>query len=253
MPSARPSMRRSGPVARKSDIDWPTIFAWVDTNSAGPVDTAKQFDLAEGTVLAAFHRRRSEKKVETAELKAAAVYVPLGQLLPWEGNPRKNEKAVNPLADSIIRFGWGAVLLVRKENGVIIGGHTRLKAAYEVRSRWTKMSAPQRKAATMYWSSDALAIAQDEVPQVPVRYMALDEGQAHGLALADNKIGELSTWNEEMLTAQFRETPVLDLQGLGWSDKDVKRLLNPPPTPDAPTAPTVKVALCPHCNGELRR
>jgi len=225
----------------------------MDEHGAGPSATAEHFDLAEGTVLSAFSRRRSLTAVEQATAKAAAVYVPLAELVPFAENPRKNEKAVAPVADSLIRFGWGPVITARADNKEIIGGHTRIKAALLVRSRWAAMSRPQQTAALMYWSADALALAQDEVPVVPVRYMPLDQDQARALGKAENKLGEIAVWDEDLLTAQFRETPLPELAGLGWNEKQIKTLLNPPAPVEKPTAPTVKEFACPHCGNMVRR
>ena len=52
----------------------------------------------------------------------------IDELKPYEGNPRVNDPAVEPVARSIRKFGW-RVPLVIDENNVVIAGHTRLKAA----------------------------------------------------------------------------------------------------------------------------
>jgi len=61
--------------------------------------------------------------------KAAAVWLPIAELVPWDRNPRKNATAVAKVAESIERFGFGAPLLARAEDKQIIAGHTRLLAA----------------------------------------------------------------------------------------------------------------------------
>jgi hypothetical protein len=62
---------------------------------------------------------------------AAAEYVPVEALRPWVKNPRRNDPAVAAVTDSIKRFGFGAPILARRENGEVIAGHTRLKAAVQ--------------------------------------------------------------------------------------------------------------------------
>src|SRR5579871_4190904 len=104
--------------------------------------------------------------------EAAAEWIPVGELVPWLGNPRRNDAAVKQVADSIKRFGFGAPLLARKANGELIAGHTRLKAALLL-----------------------------GIPRVPVRYLDLDPADAHLLALADNKLGEIAEWDDEKLAA----------------------------------------------------
>lgn len=36
-------------------------------------------------------------------------WVPIGDLTPWDKNPRDNDHAVQSVADSIQRFGWGEI------------------------------------------------------------------------------------------------------------------------------------------------
>lgn len=53
--------------------------------------------------------------------------VPIGDVKPYENNPRDNDRAVDALAKSIKSFGWQQPIVVDK-NMVVIVGHTRLKA-----------------------------------------------------------------------------------------------------------------------------
>jgi ParB-like chromosome segregation protein Spo0J len=53
---------------------------------------------------------------------------PLTQIKPYKNNPRKNDAAVDIVAASLRRFGKRQPIVV-DQNGVIIMGHTRLKAA----------------------------------------------------------------------------------------------------------------------------
>lgn len=53
---------------------------------------------------------------------------PIERVTPYDNNPRKNDDAVDAVADSIKTYGWRAPILVDKD-GVIIAGETRLKSA----------------------------------------------------------------------------------------------------------------------------
>ena len=53
------------------------------------------------------------------------IYKNVGELVPYEKNPRKNTKAVKYVANSISEFGF-KVPIVIDENNVVICGHTRL-------------------------------------------------------------------------------------------------------------------------------
>ena len=54
--------------------------------------------------------------------------IELDKLIPWEGNPRLNEHAVDAVAESIRSFGFNVPILC-DQNSTIIAGHTRWKAA----------------------------------------------------------------------------------------------------------------------------
>ena len=146
------------------------------------------------------------KSSESSLPKTAAVFVDVKALTPWAKNPRKNDPAVKAVADSIKRFGFGAPLLARQANGEIIAGHTRLKAAIKL-----------------------------GLTEVPVRYLDLTESEAHALALADNKVGELAEWDENKLLETLRdlESSGVNTDGLGWTaDELAKMLLDSTPAED---------------------
>ena len=109
--------------------------------------------------------------MENGKAEAAAVWVPTAELKAWQENPRKNDHAVPAVMDSIKRFGFASPIIARP-CGEVIAGHTRLKAALELR-----------------------------LDRVPVRYMDLDPADAKLLALADNRSSELADWDDEGLAA----------------------------------------------------
>ena len=138
---------------------------------------------------------RTKNVAAPTERKSAAEWVPVRELRPWVRNPRKNDKAVKKIAKSIQDFGFGAPLIARRENGEVIGGHTRLKAAIFL-----------------------------GLEEVPVRYLDLDEKQAHQLALADNKLGELADWDEEGLQKLLGEMSLAEADSAGWTLKELGKM-----------------------------
>ena len=52
----------------------------------------------------------------------------LADIKPYEKNPRKNDNAVDTVANSISQFGFKVPIVIDKDN-VIICGHTRYKAS----------------------------------------------------------------------------------------------------------------------------
>ena len=57
---------------------------------------------------------------------------PIEEVKPYKHNPRNNDDAVEATANSIREFGWQQPIVVDKD-GVIIVGHTRLKAAKKLK------------------------------------------------------------------------------------------------------------------------
>jgi len=121
--------------------------------------------------------------------KKAAEWVPTDAVHAWEGNPRINDQAVDQVARSIERFGWGAPIVARKENGEIIAGHTRHKAAVKLGRT-----------------------------EVPVRYVELSEYEARALALVDNRSGEIADWDTALLMDALNVLEDGDASWAGWND-----------------------------------
>ena len=104
-------------------------------------------------------------------------YRAVDSLIPYARNAKQHSDAqVAQIAASIREFGWGAPILIDGANNVI-AGHGRLLAA--------------RK----------LGLA--EVPVVPMEH--LTDTQRRALILADNKIGENASWEDELLGIELSE------------------------------------------------
>jgi ParB-like chromosome segregation protein Spo0J len=126
----------------------------------------------------------------------AAEWVDIRKLKPWVKNPRKNDHVVDKIADSIKRFGFGAPLVARKENGELIAGHTRLKAAIKL-----------------------------GLKEVPVRYLDISEKDAHLLALADNRLGEFAEWDVVMIRDILQNTMASDVDLLGFDERLLEQIM----------------------------
>jgi len=142
----------------------------------------------------------------TAESETAAEWLSVSELVPWSENPRINDAAVSEVSQSIKRFGFGAPIVARKADNMVIAGHTRLKAA--------KLLGLER---------------------VPVRLLDLDPVDAKLLALADNKLNERSDWNDDQLAEIMRAIDPDALAGLGWTDEELQALL----AEDSPESDTI--------------
>lgn len=159
----------------------------------------------------------AEDEVEQAE-EAAAVWCPMGRLRPWEGNPRKNAAAVRRVADSLKRFGWGAVILAREENGEMVAGHTRFAAAELLCAQYPRATVKQREK----WHPDAVRTATGG--HVPVRFGNWSEREAHLLAIADNKLNELAEWDNEQLAQVLNQFSLGEADAAGFDSKELAKL-----------------------------
>lgn len=102
------------------------------------------------------------------------VDVELSELKPYEKNPRHNDDAVKGVANSIKEFGF-KVPLVIEEDGTIIAGHTRYKAAKELGLKIVPC-----------------IVANDLTPK-----------QIKAFRLADNKVAEKSYWDFDLLNEEL--------------------------------------------------
>jgi len=102
--------------------------------------------------------------------------IPLGQLKPYKNNPRKNDGAVDKLAETIREFGFKVPVIIDK-NFEIVAGHTRVKAA-------TKLGL----------DSVPCVVAEDLTPE-----------QVKAFRLVENKSAEWSEWDMDMLAAELSE------------------------------------------------
>lgn len=93
------------------------------------------------------------------------IYKPVGELIEYEGNARRNDAGVAKVAESIKEFGFLNPILI-DPNNVIISGHTRLKAAKQL-----------------------------GLEEVPCIVQNLSEEDAKLARIIDNKSHEYSTWD----------------------------------------------------------
>jgi hypothetical protein len=84
---------------------------------------------------------------------------------PYEKNPRLNDKAVAAVAASLKEFGFRQPLVVDKE-GVLIAGHTRLKASLLLGLKIHRMRRPHSRATCGYWATTGFCAAMREAKRI---------------------------------------------------------------------------------------
>ena len=124
--------------------------------------------------------------------------IPIGDLLPYEKNPRKNAKAIEVVAKSIDEYGFSVPILVDEKN-IIIAGHTRLEAAKK--------------------------LGMKKVPII--RKENLTENQVKAFRIMDNKSAEYANWNNLLLAGEFEflKSEGFNIDVTGFGDSDVAKFL----------------------------
>lgn len=61
-------------------------------------------------------------------MDAKIILKSVDEIIPYANNPRRNDNAVNAVAESIKQFGFKQPIVI-DGGGVVVCGHTRLKAA----------------------------------------------------------------------------------------------------------------------------
>jgi len=103
-------------------------------------------------------------------------------LAPHPKNARQHSpKQIDQIAASIASFGFNVPVLVDK-TGQILAGHGRVQAAIQ--------------------------LGLTEVPTIAIEH--LTETQRRAFMLADNRIAELSTWDEQQLAIELEELSSVD-------------------------------------------
>ena len=125
---------------------------------------------------------------------------PIEKPIPYIRNARKiPQAAIDKVAGSLKEFGWRQPIVV-DTNGVIIVGHTRLKGAKKL-----------------------------GLKEVPIHIAdKLNESQVKAYRLADNRTGQETKWDEELLSLELKELSDinLDMDLTGFDDKEINQIIN---------------------------
>lgn len=147
--------------------------------------------------------------------------MPLDQIKPYPRNPRKNNQAVEAVAESIRQCGYIAPIIV-DEDGTILAGHTRYMALRE-----------------LGWEEANVVVMS-----------GLTDDQKRKYRLLDNKTNELADWDmpllaDELLGLDFGE---LDLDwGLDAAGKSIDLDADPVRDEEDEADEADEAVHCPKC------
>ena len=129
-------------------------------------------------------------------MKMQIINVPIGELKPYENNPRVNDKAIEYVAESIREFGFKVPIIV-DENGVIVAGHTRYLAAKE--------------------------LGMETVPTIMTDDLTPEQVKA--FRIADNKTAEKASWDDALLKEELSDIlDDFDMTEFGFGDFELSIL-----------------------------
>ena len=141
----------------------------------------------------------------------------IDEIIPYENNPRKNEEAVVPVAESIKEFGFKVPIIIDKNN-VIVAGHTRYKAAKKLKLKTVP------------------CIKADD----------LNEEQIRAFRLADNKTGEIAECDDNILNFEMENISDVDMSLFHFEIEDIEDNFNTDfelPNEDKPQTRTITLSL----------
>lgn len=144
------------------------------------------------------------------------------EVKPYANNPRDNDPAVATVARSIEAFGWRQPIVV-DEDGVIVCGHTRWKAAK--------------------------SLGIDKVPVHVAKDLTPEQIKAY--RIADNKSASMSDWDYDLLPLEFAELQQMDIDPelTGFTLEEIQALhaqegteglTDPDEVPEPPEDPTTQ-------------
>lgn len=118
-------------------------------------------------------------------------YKHIDDLIPYEKNPRNNKEAIKYVKNSIKQFGFKNPVIIDKNN-VIVCGHTRVSACKELK-----------------------------INKIPCIYADdLTDEQIKAFRLADNKVSEIATWDNELLEDELNDIFDIDMEDFGFDVYD---------------------------------
>lgn len=119
-------------------------------------------------------------------------------LIIYDKNPRRNDKAVSAVKESIKQFGVTNPIIINSDD-VILAGHTRLEA-----------------------------LSESGIKDVPcIQVKGLSEQEEKAFRIADNRTAEFAKWNPELLEGEMKEVKADDWEKFGFKGKEIERLKPP--------------------------
>jgi len=149
--------------------------------------------------------RSAKESASTPGPLAETSWVPIAELRPYPGNPRKGD--LGAIKESLVENGLYKPVVVNRRTSEILAGNHTVRAAKE-----------------LGWS------------EIAVSYVDVDAEQAARIVLVDNRTNDLAGYDDQALADLLAGLP--KLAGTGYDQDDLDQLLAElgaePERPDAP-------------------
>ena len=115
----------------------------------------------------------------------------ISEIKPYPRNARRNEAAIPRVAESIKAFGFkGSIVLRSHDDPTIVCGHTRVAACK--------------------------SLGWEEIPDEHIQWCDdLTDDEVKALRIADNKTGDIATYNISMLKSEIKSLKDMDMGRFG--------------------------------------
>ena len=164
-----------------------------------------------------------------------AEVLPIDHVKPYWRNPRRSERAVAAVVESIRRYGFNTPLVVDRDY-VVIAGHTRLRAARQL-----------------------------GLTEVPVTVVDLPPEKAKEYRIADNATASIARWDFDALAKELLTIQDLSEMGVFFRDGELAGLLSREDADAALLAASANKTIqtteeeprdvelsCPHCASDFK-
>ena len=122
---------------------------------------------------------------EPADTQLQIVYISRTNIKFWEDNPRRNDKAALEVAEIIRQNGMKSPINLWKKDYVVYKGNTSLKALDLLHKAGVKVKGIKYDGKEWF------------VPVILHEFASQEDANKYGLA--DNKAGEFSEWDDDLL------------------------------------------------------
>lgn len=145
--------------------------------------------------------------------------VPVDEISEYDNNPKHNEDAVAALKEAIPRFGF-KVPVVLDDDGTIAAGHARVAAVRELEGTLDDTIANHRDHEHTAVADNLEAINQGKV--WAIRAGGLTEDEIAEFRISDNRVGELSSWDDTKLQFELREIE----EAVGFDNEEIESIIS---------------------------